>query len=47
MKASNRAHRNRISSLRREDGSVVTDQEALEQLAIDFYKQLFRAQDEF
>lgn len=45
-KASNRTRRNWIASLQRGDGSVVTDQEEMEQLAIEFYKQLFKAQDE-
>jgi hypothetical protein len=39
-----RARRNKIKSLRREDGSVVTSQEGLENEAIGFYKNLFTAQ---
>jgi hypothetical protein len=41
-----RAQRNKISTLKREDGSVAVQQEELEEVALDFYKQLFSAQDE-
>lgn len=41
-----RAKRNSISSLRQEDGSVAVSQEAIEEAATGFYRNLFSAQDE-
>lgn len=41
-----RAHRNRIVVLQNEQGEVVTEQRALEALAVEFYSNLFTAQDE-
>lgn len=46
VKSRARAQRNKISTLKREDGSVAVQQEELEEVALDFYKQLFSAQDE-
>lgn len=39
-----RAKRNRISALKREDGSLATEQEEIERIATYFYGQLFSAQ---
>jgi hypothetical protein len=44
-KARARGRTNRIRALRREDGTEVTDQEELEQMASTFYQNLFQAQD--
>jgi len=41
-----RAKRNRITSLCRDDGSVVVSQEDIEAMATEYYAQLFTAQDE-
>lgn len=43
-KSKERAKTNHISSLKRPDGLVVTDQEELEVVAKDFYGDLFTAQ---
>jgi hypothetical protein len=40
-----RAKRNRISALRRAYGTMVTNQEDIEQVAVDYYEQLFLAQE--
>jgi hypothetical protein len=40
-----RAKRNRISALRRAYGIMVTNQEDIEQVAVDYYEQLFLAQE--
>lgn len=40
-----RAKRNKISSLKRGDGSMAIEQEDIEKIATDFYGQLFSAQD--
>lgn len=45
-KARARGRTNRIRVLKREDGSEATEQWELEQLAIDFYQQLFAAQEQ-
>jgi hypothetical protein len=45
-KAKERARRNKIKSLKRLDGSVVTSQEGLEVEAIGFYQNLFTAQED-
>jgi hypothetical protein len=44
-KAKERAKTNRIVALQCEDGSVATKQEELEACAVDFYQQLFAAQN--
>lgn len=40
-RAKERARNNRISALRRDDGSFVTTQEAIESTALEFYSSLF------
>lgn len=45
-KSRTRAQLNKISSLKRADGLVVVKQNELEEVAMDFYGQLFAAQDE-
>jgi len=45
-KARERAKRNKISVLKRDDGSLATSQDELESVAIEFYKNLFTAQNE-
>ena len=44
-KAKERARTNKIKSLNRADGSVVSEQTAFEAEAIGFYQNLFTAQD--
>jgi hypothetical protein len=44
-KATNCHRRNRITSLMKDDGSMVTDQEGLEEMAVRFYQNLFEAQE--
>ena len=43
-KSKERARKNRIESLQNEQGDVVTDQQDLEALVVDFYSNLFTAQ---
>jgi len=45
-KARERAKRNKISVLKRDDGSLATSQDELESVATEFYKNLFTAQNE-
>lgn len=45
-KARERAQSNRILALKKEDGSIVTSQEALETEAMDFYSKLFTRQED-
>lgn len=44
-KAKARARTNRIRALQRDDGSMVTNQRQLEEMAIEFYRDLFTAQE--
>lgn len=44
-KSKERAKSNRITTLKREDGSVVSTQEELEVTAMEFYTQLFTQQE--
>ena len=45
-KARERAKRNKISVLKRDDGSLATSQDELDSIATEFYKNLFTAQNE-
>jgi hypothetical protein len=45
-KSRERARSNKIKSLRRDDGSIATKQEELEEVAVSFYRNLFTAQAE-
>jgi hypothetical protein len=38
-----RAKRNKIMALKREDGSMATEQVEIEEIATNFYRQLFSA----
>jgi hypothetical protein len=44
-KSRERARSNRISALKREDGSIVTTQEEMETTALEFYSNLFTQQE--
>jgi hypothetical protein len=44
-RARERSHANRISALRRTDGSLATNQEELETEALEFYSRLFTCQE--
>jgi hypothetical protein len=44
-KARQRARTNKIAALRRQDGTLCTDQPGLELMAADFYRNLFSAQE--
>jgi hypothetical protein len=44
-KSQARAKRNKIMALKRDDGSMATEQAEIEGIATDFYRQLFSAQE--
>jgi len=45
-KSQARAKRNKIMALRREDGSMATEQAKIEEITTNYYRQLFSAQEE-